>query len=154
MKDTEIHHYIDSIFSPSDIGQYLIPWSVFIFPDDILLSIFQESQKDHGDIGVFPIDLTPAKRVKSWIDTYEAKYTIIFWTRRILYYNLSVYDHIFYIEDAFATEQYSYPTKIQNLDILKSLERGGRHNIKIISSTPSLQTLAYFQNGKIKTIRK
>ena len=40
---TTIHHYIDSIFSPEDIESYLIPGSVLIFPDDILMSIFVRS---------------------------------------------------------------------------------------------------------------
>jgi primosomal protein N' len=152
---TEIHHYIDSIFSSQNLEKYLIPWSVLVFPDDILLRFFESAVPENmrERIGIFPTDLTQAKRVRSWIETYEGKYDIIFWTRRILYYNLSCYDRIIYIEDAFATEQYSYPIRIQNLDILRALSNEKRHDIILISSTPSLMTLSYFQWADIISIR-
>jgi hypothetical protein len=76
----EIHHYIDSIFSTSDLRDYLVPGTVLIFPDDIMLRFFEKaipSDMKEG-VGVFPINLTPAKRVRSWIESYEKKYDIIF----------------------------------------------------------------------------
>lgn len=150
-RSTTIHHYIDSIFSPSDIESYIIPGSVFIFPDDILLSIFMRSLETsiQEKIWIFPTDLTPTRRVGSWIDTYEKRYDIIFWTRRLLYYNLHAYDHIIYIEDAFGTEQYSYPIRIQHLDILKAIEYTDSHDITIVSSTPTLSLFATFPKRAI-----
>ncbi len=153
---TEIHHYVDSIFQKEDIHAYIKPRTAFIFPDDILLSLFAEKREVYTDedIALLPTDLTPARRVAAWIDSYSGKYSIIFWTRRLLYYNLSQYENIIYIEDAFCTEQYTYPIKIQNLDILKALDHAGKHTITLVSSTPSLMTLSYFQKSKIIPYRK
>ncbi len=155
-KSTEIHHYIDSIFSAKDIAVYLKPKTVFIFPDDIFLSLFRADMPENTleEIGFIPTDLTPSRRVSAWIDSYNEKYSIIFWTRRILYYNLSQYENIIYIEDSFGMEQYTYPIKIQNIDILKALKHSESHAITIISSTPSLTTLSHFQKAKFITIRK
>lgn len=152
---SRIHHYIDSIFCPEDISRYLIPGSVLIFPDDILLSLFAKSIPESimPHVAHVPTDLTSTKRVSAWIDAYMKKYSIIFWTRRILYYNLSAYSHIVYIEDTFGTEQYQYPIKIQNLDILKALENTNKHSITIVSSSPGLMTLAYFRHFGIEPIR-
>jgi hypothetical protein len=41
-KNPKIEHYIDSIFSKGDLTKYMIPGSVFIFPDDIFLSLFSQ----------------------------------------------------------------------------------------------------------------
>jgi 3'DNA-binding domain (3'BD) len=153
-KRTILHHYIQSIFSPESLEKYLKPGSVFIFPDDILLSIFIDSLDAplKEIIWGYPGNLTPAKRVRAWCDIYSKKYPIIFWTRRILYYNLSAYEEILYVEDAFGMEQYQYPIKIQNLDILKALEKAKKHSITLISSTPTLGLLSNFGNAKIESI--
>ena len=152
----EIHHYIDSIFRREDISAYMKPKTVFIFPDDILLALFSAKKEDdhERDISLIPTELTPARRVGAWIDTYNGKYSIIFWTRRLLYYNLCKYEHIIYIEDSFATEQYTYPIKIQNLDILRALDTTRSHTITLISSTLSLMTLSYFRGNTIISHRK
>ncbi len=155
-RKTEIHHYIDAIFRREDLSSYMKPRTVFIFPDDIFLSLFAAKREESSDeeVGLIPTDLTPARRVSAWIDSYNGKYSIIFWTRRLLYYNLSQYENIIYIEDAFGTEQYTYPIKIQNLDILKALEHTGSHTLTIVSSTLSLMTLSYFQKSNIISQRK
>ena len=155
-KALEIHHYIDAIFQREDIITYMKPGTVFVFPDDIMLSLFFASleEKKRESIQLIPNDLTPARRVWSWIEIYSRKHDIIFWTRRILYYNLSQYENIIYIEDALGTEQYTYPIKIQNLDILQALQKSKTHSIILISSTPSLMTLSYFRQSRMTTIRK
>lgn len=77
---TEIHHYVDSIFQKEDIHAYIKPRTAFIFPDDILLSLFAEKREVYTDedIALLPTDLTPARRVAAWIDSYSGKYSIIF----------------------------------------------------------------------------
>jgi hypothetical protein len=56
---------------------YLLPGTVIIFPDDIILSLFGRKIAD-DTIALIPHGLTPARRVSAWIDTYKRKYPIIF----------------------------------------------------------------------------
>lgn len=41
-------------------------------------------------------------------------------TRKLLWYNLGNYDHILYIEDAFADTYFQFPLHIRFLDVLQS----------------------------------
>ena len=147
----EIHHYIDTVFSPKDIIPYLHSSTIFVFPDDIFLGFFQKTLSEYTwlSIGICPNDTTPTRRSAFWIDIFEKKYDIIFWTRRILYYNLRAYHTIIYIEDAFSQEQYSYPTKIQNLDIVKYISQTRINDIIIISSSPTIALLSLFPRAQI-----
>ena len=155
-KAIDIDHYIDEVFTADMIDWYFWSKSIFIFPDETLLSLFYEKipKETQAKIGIYSPNLTPAKRVRIWIDIYNGKYDIIFWTRKILYYNLQAYDSIIYLEDSFGTEQYTYPIKIHNLDILSALQKTGYHSVKIISSTLSLKTLSYFPKKNIVSIRR
>ncbi len=147
----EIHHFVDHIFSPKDVVSYLDDGTVFIFPDDIFLSLFSAAYGD-ADISILPNDATSTRRAQAWIDIYEKKHDIIFWTRRILYYNLARYRRIIYIEDAFALEQYSYPTTLKNLDILRAFSESHQHDIIIVSSTPTLNLLSLFSDFSLISI--
>lgn len=147
----EIHHFVDHIFSPKDIASYLDDGTICIFPDDIFLSLFSAEHR-RIDIAMLPNDATPTRRAQAWIDIYEKKHNIIFWTRRILYYNLSRYRRIIYVEDAFALEQYSYPTTLKNLDILRAFSESHKHDITIVTSTPTLNLLSLFSDFSLISI--
>lgn len=148
-----IHHYIKYAFSPKDLKKYLQPQSVIIFPDDMMLFSFLEWQKKEDTILFIPTEATITKRTQAWIDIYEQKYEIIVWTRRLLYYNLSAYKNIIYIEDAFGGEQFQYPTSIRSLDVLCFISNTHSYNITVVSSSPSLELFAKFPKSKIHTIK-
>ncbi len=160
----EILNFVDTIMSPSDIGEFLEEGTVIIFPDDIFLSSFESAiekniekkKKENPSLSsiILYAEATPTRRSQSWIDIYEGKYRIIVWTRRLLYYNLSGYKKIIYIEDAFGMEYYQYPTRIKNLDILRYIADSHHFDITVISSSPTLSLLANFRDFSITPIRK
>lgn len=160
----QILNYLDTIFSPSHIGEFLREDTVLIFPDDMFLSSFEdaidvyiEKMKWENTTLTYTklyAESTPTRRSQSWIDVYEKKYQIIVWTRRLLYYNLEKYKNIIYIEDAFGMEYYQYPTLIKNLDILRYVADSHNFNITIISSSPTLSLFANFRDFKITPLRR
>ncbi len=143
----EIHHYIDRICTPKDLSDMLEPWTVVILPDDFFLFSFESCFPEKTLI--VPQESTPTKKSQAWIDAYEWKYEIFVWTRKILYYNLRAFSHIIYLEESFGTEQYQYPYRINNLDILRTLADTSAKHITIISSSPSLSLFANFRDFKI-----
>jgi primosomal protein N' len=150
----EIHHYINQTFSPEDCNEYLTSGSVLIFPDDIMLYTFMESRKKEKTILVLPTESTSAKRVQAWIDIFEWKYEIIVWTRRLLYYNLSAYKSIVYIEDAFGSQQFQYPITLRSLDVLTLICAKQKQQCILVSSSPTLELFAKFPWAKITSIKK
>ena len=68
---TVLHQYISHTFSPVDFKEYLAEESVFIFPDDMMLSIFMEMVEKEKNILVLPHEATASKRIQAWIDIYE-----------------------------------------------------------------------------------
>jgi hypothetical protein len=73
-KKREIHHFMNTIFSKMDRGKYLESGTVFIFPDDIFLSIFSgeiDTTPLSTNIGILQHHATPTKRSSFWMDTYE-----------------------------------------------------------------------------------
>lgn len=159
----QILNYLDTVFSPSNIGDFLIEDTVLIFPDDMFLSSFEDAIDTNLEklgqentaltYAKFYAESTPTRRSQGWIDIYEKKYKIIVWTRRLLYYNLEKYKNIVYIEDAFGMEYYQYPTRIKNLDILKYIADSKQFNITILSSSPTLSLFANFRDFKIVPMR-
>ncbi len=150
----EIHHYINHTFHPSDCNVYLTPGSVLIFPDDVMLYVFMEMKKKDKTILFLPTESTSAKRVQAWIDIYEWKYEIIVWTRRLLYYNLTQYNNIIYIEDAFWSQQFQYPITLRSLDVLALQSAKMKQHITLVSSSPTLELFAKFPTAHITPIRE
>lgn len=136
-------------FSRDSLSDYAEPWSILVFPDDFFLLGF--SEKSEGNRAVYRSEATAIQKSKSWIDTYEWKTMILAWTRKLLYYNLQAYRHIYYIEDAFGDEDYQYPTRLRNLDILRILADQQRLSITILTSSPTLELFAKFRDFKIHT---
>lgn len=151
LKDQEmrVEHYIHTTFSPKHLEQYMRENSVILFPDDVMLYTFMKWNNAEAWILILPTEATPTKRVQGWIDISEKKYKIIVWTRRLLYYNLSAYKNIVYIEDAFWWEQFQYPISLRSLDVLAALSQSPKHQITIVSSSPTLELFKKFPQAKI-----
>lgn len=121
------------------------PGTVVLCPDDFYLYHLEEIWRWDGAF-FLPAEATDTQKSKAWIDIYHGKYSQIFWTRRILYYNLASYQKILYLEDAFVTEYMHYPTKIHYLDILRHLADTHAMNITILTTAPLLSTLHTFRD--------
>ena len=144
-----IEYSRDRAFSREDVDSLLHPGSVIIFPDDFFL--YTLSEKLAPEIAICPAEATPVRKSKFWIDAYEGREKIIVWTRRLLYYNLERYDHLYYLEDAFWDEDYQYPTRLRNLDILRIFTDQNQFDITIITSSPTLELLAQFRDFSLVT---
>jgi hypothetical protein len=66
-----IHHFVSRTFAPEDLSKYLIPKTVIIFPDDMMLTVFMENYKNQKNIFILKNEATAAKRSQAWIDIYE-----------------------------------------------------------------------------------
>jgi hypothetical protein len=144
-----IHHFISRTFSPPDLSEYLTDGSVIVFSSDMLMRVFTHGKVKDSTILLLSASATATKKSQAWMDIYEWKYRIIVWTRRILYYNLSAYKNIVYIEDAFGVEHYQYPISIKSLDILDFIAENTPLDITIVTSSPSLDLFATFPKAKI-----
>ncbi len=139
-----IEHYRDRALCHEDLSQYLHPGSVVIFPDDFFL--FTMTKNFTSILSQCPSEATVVRKSKFWIDAYEWREKIIAWTRRLLYYNLAQYDYLYYIEDAFWDEDYQYPTRLRNLDILRIFTDQTELDVTIVTSTPTLELFAHFRD--------
>jgi hypothetical protein len=79
---------------------------------------------------------------------YHGERTVVAGTRRLLFFHLSAYDQILYIEDAFSDMYFQFPERIRYLDFL---DRFGSDspNVTILSSTPSIYALT-----RLRTFQK
>jgi len=143
----------DTIIESSIIKNYIQPKTVIICPDDFVLYTFEKELSSMYPEALFlPGEASDTKKARTWIEITQWKYPIIFWTRRVLYYNLSAFDHILYLEDGFCSEYYHYPTKIRYHDILSFLEKEAYFHITIMTSIPTLETLHRFRDSVITYI--
>ncbi len=134
-----------TIVQKKHIEPYLSPGTVIVVPDTLFLLQLQDKIDNEG-VGFFSDDMTDTKKAQFWIDTYNKKYPIIIWTRRILYYNLQRYSQIVYLEDAFGSTYYHYPIHIQYLDILAYISSFCDVDITLLTSLPKLTTLSNFRH--------
>lgn len=144
-----IHYFRDHAFGLSDFEKLLLPWTVMVVPDDFFLYTFTE--KLSINTGTLPAEATPVRKAWFWMNTYEGKEKIIVWTRRLLYYNLASYERVYFIEDAFGDEDYQYPIRIRNRDVLRIFADTTSLDVTIITSSPTLDTFAYFRDFTIIT---
>ncbi len=142
-----IIHAKNHVFSEKSLLPYCIPGNVLIFPDDYFLYTFLDTMPE--GMRYSASESSPVQKSKFWIDTYEGNIPILVWTRRLLYYNLSYYTHIYYVEDAFWDEEYQYPSRIRNLDTLRCIANQQQIDITIVTSTPTLELFAKFRDFRI-----
>lgn len=136
----------DSIITGEILPPYMTEWTIILCPDDFTLYRLQRELGDREDILYIPNESTETRKAQSWIDIYSKKYNIIVWNRKILYYNLSTYKNILYLEDAFGREYFHYPIRIEYIDIFDMLDKQQRFNTNILTSVPRLSTLARFRH--------
>ena len=139
----------NEIISPQLLVPFLKKNLVIVVPDDILLARFENFFQKNPEIldkkiMFYPSEMTETKRAQAFVDIYNKKSEIIIWTRRLLQYNLSRYDEIWYLEDSFSGEYFHYPVRIAYTDFLAHIADSEQFSIKIFSSTPRLKTLSQF----------
>ena len=136
----------ESIITGKILKNYIEEWTIILCPDDLSIYRIEEELSEFKNILYIPNESTETKKAQSWIDIKNKKYDIIVWNRKILYYNLSEYKKIIYLEDAFGREYFHYPIKIEYIDILNILNQQGTFNISILTSVPRLTTLKIFHH--------
>jgi primosomal protein N' len=78
---------------------------------------------------------------------YNGEKNIIIWTRRILYYNLSHYNNIVYIEDSLNKSAMRYGHRYKHLEILRNMSLNSHFNISILSTLPSIESMYLLHIG-------
>ncbi len=149
----KIHIIQDGIVTP-DIVENYIEWpTVMILPDDFALIPYRKHHTEDKNTLFLTTDMTDTKRAQAWIDIANGVFSIIYWTRKILYYNLSKYRNIIYIEDALGTDYWHYPIRISYNDILRIfMEINPAACLTLLTSVPTLTTLVHFKHFEIKNI--
>lgn len=153
-KKWNIHILQDDIVRPKYIEKYLNGEpTVVILPDDFSIIPYQEYFSDTEGVLFVTNDMTDTRRAQAWIDITNGVFPIIYWTRKLLYYNLSKYKNIIYIEDALGPDYWHYPIRINYNDILRIFEKSQQNiNLNIITSIPTLTLLTHFRHFDIKNI--
>ncbi len=150
-----LHIVSDSIVTPDLVEQYISWPTVVILPDDFAMIPYEKAFWDDKNILFLKNDMTDTKKAQAWIDIRNWVFPIIYWTRKIIYYNLAYYSTILYIEDSLGPDYWHYPIKIQYNDILHIfMENNPYHSVQVITSVPTLMTLNRFRNNTIHNIFK
>ncbi len=160
--ERSIEFFHSTRVTPAVIETYITPDTLVILPDDILLRSCEQyftsqsslrEEHSHGKQALFTYgDTTITRKIRSWVDVRNHKFSICFWTRRLLYYNLSKYRQILYIEDGFAREYFQHPLRYKHIDILRALSKHSSLDIRILTSIPALETLSKLRNFSIHNI--
>ena len=140
-KKSELIFFWETVITPEVLKKYMIDGTVVICPDEFSLENYRKYFEDESTLFLSG-EATDTKKAKAWIDIHNGKFKQIFWTRRILYYNLTHYTNILYLEDAFGREYFHFPSRIHYLDVLFSLDQDPHFSIHILSSVPLLSTLS------------
>ncbi len=153
-RSRQTHIVQDTIVTPELVETYTQEWpTIVILPDDYAMIPYKEYCKDREDILFVSGDMTDVRKAQAWIDIVNGKFRVIYWTRRIIYYNLSQYTHILYIEDALGPDYWHYPIRINYSDILDIFRVANPNkNIIILTSMATLTTLVNFRNYPIENI--
>ena len=151
--DNAIHILQQDIVTPKYIEKLITNKTLIILPDDFSIIPYEEYFWKTESVFFFKNDLTDTKKAQAWIDIYNGKYSIIYWTRKILYYNLRAYTNIVYIEDALGADYWHYPIRIRYIDILHTFAMYKKNtNIQIVTSIPTISMLHHFKKFPIKNI--
>jgi primosomal protein N' len=140
----------DGIVTPELVESMISDRTVVILPDGYAMMPYRLRYADRDDILFVHEDMTDIRRAQAWIDISNGLFPIIYWTRRILLYNLERYDHIIYVEDTLGSDYWHYPIHIDYLDILRMLANARPPlRISIVTSTPRLTTLSLFRDFEL-----
>jgi hypothetical protein len=138
MRKRIFHIPLSTGVNPTHIESYLEDGTVCICPDDLTLNRLERIFEKEDSVLFLYKESTEVRKAQAWRDIYEGKYRIIFWNRKLLYYNLEAYTEILYLEDAFGTEYFHYPSKIQYLDVLRQIADTSEIDIVILSTVSKL----------------
>ena len=150
-----IHIVQDNIVTPALVDTYTQSWpTVVILPDDYAMMPYREYYGDRADVLFVSGDMTDIRRAQAWIDIANGKYSIIYWTRRIIYYNLEQYQNIVYVEDALGPDYWHYPIRISYSDILHIFATvNPDRDLTILTSVVTLATLTHLRHYPIHNIQ-
>ncbi len=143
--------FSNTSITPEVLTPYLTPKTIVICPDDFSLESYRSFFESDTTLFISS-DTTDTRRAKAWIDIRNGKYEQIFWSRRLLYYNMAAYSHIIYLEDALGKEYFHYPSRIHYLDVLLALEKHGQFSLDLLTSVPLLSTLSRFKHFDLLTV--
>lgn len=148
-----IHHTKTSSLSPI-IAEYIEArkkWVAIIFPDDFAIEGYiQDFPIDKNTTLIIQNSLSETRKYKCFRDVYNEEKTIIIWTRKLLYYNLSGFPHILYIEDALHTEAMRFQHTYKHIEVLNRIVSSGIFDITILSTLPSIESMYRLHEGKYK----
>lgn len=141
------HHKSDISFF--EMIQKHIKWkTIIIFPDDFSLDAFLQSHTINLETTLtIPDKLTETKKYKAFSSAYNGEKNIIIWTRHILYYNLSQYEYILYIEDALHKTAMRFNHAYKHLEILRKIASYSNFHITILSTLPSIESMYFLYTG-------
>lgn len=156
-QSSEIHfiHHTDSTPLSPLIKQYV--WEkkegvAIIFPDDFAIEWYLRDigwTPDDNSL-IIPNNLSPTRKYKSFMQVYNGEKNIIIWTRGLLYYNLSHYPHILYVEDALNKRSMRFQHTYKHLDIVDQMAQSRLFDITILSSLPSIESMYRIHTEKYK----
>lgn len=149
---SHLYFFQNTTLNSQILEPYLKPMSIIVCPDDISLSQYQKAFHDKEWAIFLPNEATDARRSKAWRDVRNGVYPYVFSTRKILFFNLESYSQILYLEDAFSSEYFHYPTYIHYNDVLKFIDKTQTFSINILSSIPLIRTLSDFRHFPIENI--
>ena len=135
------HHTDVSSFYKA-VDENILWRTILVFPDDFAIDAYMRHASLKWDTTLIVHDkLTETKKHKAFFSVYNGEKNIIIWTRRILYYNLSRYDRVVYIEDAINKTVMRFNHTYKHLELLRRLAHYSHLHISIVSSLPSIESM-------------
>ncbi|OIO78081.1 hypothetical protein AUJ87_00365 [Candidatus Gracilibacteria bacterium CG1_02_38_174] len=146
------HHTSNESFF-QEIQKQAIDRTVIVFPDDFSLEAYLRIYPINSETTLcIPDKLTETKKYKAFCSIYNGEKNIIIGTRRILYYNLSHYDRILYIEDSLHKSAMRFGHTYKHLEILRKIFQNSNFNIMIYSTIPSIESMYLLHSGIYKKL--
>lgn len=120
-----------------------------IFPDDFAIDGYiSDMSTDEKEALIIRDNITVTRKYKMFSQVYNGEKNIIIWTRGLLYYNLSHYPYILYVEDALNKRSMRFQHTYKHLDVIERMAESGLFDITILSSLPSVESMYRIHTGK------
>ncbi|MDD5376784.1 MAG: hypothetical protein PHH16_01575 [Candidatus Gracilibacteria bacterium] len=146
------HHTGNDTFSDV-IRNHIDGRTIVAFPDDFAIDAYLKLHPINPETTlVIPDKLTETKKYKAFCSVYNGEKNIIIGTRRILYYNLSHYENILYIEDSLHSKAMRFGHSYKHLDILQRMATNSDFRITILSTLPSIGSMYMLHTGVYKKL--
>lgn len=149
----QLHILKDAIVTPSIVEPYIQWATVIILADDFALIPYMRKYQENAQVLFLKNEMTDTRKAQAWIDIKNWVFPIIYWTRKILYYNLEQYKNIVYIEDSLGADYWHYPIRIRYNDILHTFHQvNSSTSLTLLTSVPTLSTLTQFRHFDMQNI--